>query len=205
MTIARITYRSPPPSRQRVLDWDDLRQRLEQSRQSLTTGEELATERFRLLLAERTERLAAPLPDNRVSRWTPMLVCRNASEDYALPLDAVASVAPLGNLTMPPRAPPALLGAMNLHGVIHRIFGFRRIIGSGGDAETEGHVLVLRHSAYPTGLRVDRAKRIVEIDADRLTSGRSGDRSTHWTLGSIDGIQLLDLEAITDYLANFDR
>ncbi|CAK0758402.1 hypothetical protein CCP3SC1_20024 [Gammaproteobacteria bacterium] len=205
MTITRTTRISKKSAHPRSFDWTDLRRRLEQSRQAIATGTELESERFRVLLAKRTQWLAAPLQDTQVKRRTPILICRNAAEDYALPLDAVSAVAPLGSLTMPPRAPLALIGAMNLHGIIHRIFDLRRMIGDTGNTETGGHVLILRHFAYPTGLRVDRAERITEIDAERLESGRSTDRTTRWTLGLIDGIQILDLEAITNYFADLDR
>jgi len=205
MTITQTTRISGNSTHQRAFDWTDLRRRLEQSRKSLSAGTELETERFRILLAKRTQWLATPLQDEQIKRRMPILICKNAGENYALPLNAVSAVAPLGNLAMPPRVPAALIGAMNLHGIIHRIFDLQRMIGGTGNTESGGHVLILRHLSYPTGLRVDRAERITEIDAERLKSGRSADRSTRWTLGLTDGIQLLDMEVITNYFVDLDE
>lgn len=202
MIMLQTTYFSRPILRRHTIDWEELRRRLEQSRKAIDCGEIVETERFRALLMERTQRLANIDRDEHIEQRSSMLVCRTAAEDYAFPLDAIAAVAPIAESTVPPRASFALVGAMNLHGVIHRIFDLGRMIRGTQESESGGHILILRNSDYPTGLRVDRAERIMEINSKWLGFSQTTHRLTRWTLGAIDGIQIINMAVITKYLAN---
>ncbi len=187
----------------RAIDWADVHRRLEQSQAALSDTSEQSSERVRQILAERTRRMAAVVVDTRKERLALLLVCRLGAERYAMHLGEVAEVAALGALALPPRAPPALLGAMNLRGVVHRVFDLGRLMGGAGlvgAGEPGGHVVVLRRQEFPTGLRVDQAEGIVPILADRLAVNASAHQNC-FTKTMVDGLLILDLDKIKALIA----
>ncbi len=133
--------------------------------------------------------------DRTAEQTVTQLVCRIGVERYALPFDAVAEVTALGALALPPRSSPALLGAMNLRGVVHRVFDLGRLMGLDVVGLSGGHVVILRLQNFPTGLRVDQAEGIATIRADRLID----DVTTHqnrFTRNLVDGLLILNLDKI---------
>ncbi len=184
----------------RAIDWADVHRRLEKSQAALSDAAEQSPERIRLILAERTRRMAETAGDQTAERAEALLVCRIGAERYALPLDAVAEVATLGALTLPPRAPPALLGAMNLRGVVHRVFDLGRLMALEGTGGPGGHAVILRRQDFPTGLRVDQAEGIVSIAAGRLADGETAHQN-RFTSNVVDGLLILDLDKIVAQIA----
>ncbi|MEI8395437.1 MAG: chemotaxis protein CheW [Rhodospirillaceae bacterium] len=160
-----------------------------------------ASARIQHILTERTRRMAKAAADRTTEKTVALLVCRVGTERYALPLAEVVEVATLGTLALPPRSPPALLGAMNLRGVIYRVFDLGRLIALEGSAEPGGHVVILRSRGFPTGLRVDRAEGIVSLPGDRLTRSDAADCGNRFTENVVDGLLILDPNKIKDRIA----
>ncbi len=184
----------------RAIDWADVHRRLERTRAALSEEPGRGSERFAAIMAERTRRIAATA-ERGAEKTAALLVCRIGGERYALPLEEVAEVATLGGLALPPRAPPALLGAMNLRGAVLRVFDLGRLLTLDGSGEPGGHVAVLRRQDFPTGLRVDRVERIETLSAGRIAAGAAADRQNRFTRSIVDGLLILDPDKIAAEIA----
>ncbi len=184
----------------RAIDWADVHRRLEKSQMVLAGSAEQSPEQVGWILAERTRRMAAAVVDRSAERMVTLLSCRIGAERYALALDAVAEVAPFGKLTLPPRASSALLGAMNVRGVVHRVFDLGRLMALVGPGTPGGHIVILRGQDFPTGLRVDQAEAIVALSAGRL-QGATAAQQNRFTSTVVDGLLVVDLEKIVAQIA----
>jgi purine-binding chemotaxis protein CheW len=141
-----------------------LRRRL---RQIDRTGLLSAEERTRLLLDERTERLARRTDRGAatVAETTRVLVCGVGQEYYGLPLDAIAEVLPFKAPVPVPGGPAALVGVIGLSGQLVSVIDLGAALGQ-SPALTEGvnqHVVLLRRDQPRVALRVDRALGVEDV------------------------------------------
>ncbi|WP_336487256.1 chemotaxis protein CheW [Methylobacterium nigriterrae] len=106
-----------------------------------------------------------------------VLVCACGSERYGLPLAAVAQILPAKPCTSIPEAPPALLGIVALSGAIVSVLSLARALGREGVSRGEdGHLVVLRATAAPIALAVDRALGVARLAADGADSASADAR-----------------------------
>lgn len=119
-----------------------------------------AEERARLILDERTERLA-----NRAASGIPaaeperVLVCGAGQERCGLSIGAVAEVLPFRECIPVPDGPPALVGLLGHGGHVVSVIDLGMALGLGRSSPgDEGqHLVFLRREQPRVALRVDRA------------------------------------------------
>lgn len=98
-----------------------------------------------------------------------------AGQDYALPLEAVAEVAPVpGAIAAMPRTEDVLLGAAQRRDVILPILSTRGLLGLPERAASEAErLVVVRVGGQPLGLVVDRVNAILRVAEDRVSPAPS--------------------------------
>jgi purine-binding chemotaxis protein CheW len=126
-----------------------------------------AEERARLLLDERTERLARRIDRGAgtAAETTRVLVCHVGQEYYGLPLDAIAEVLPFKTPVPVPGGPAALVGVLGLSGQLVSVVDLGAALGQ-SPAVIEAvnqHVVLLRRDRPRVALRVDRALGVEDV------------------------------------------
>lgn len=128
-------------------------------------AEDPAAERARSLRAARTAALARRGAARAARPATDYLVCACGPEHYGLPLSAAAQVLPMRPCTPVPGAAPALIGLAALSGRMVGVLGLARALGRpAGDPGPEGHLVVLKGTAQPVALAVDRVIGLARVD-----------------------------------------
>lgn len=168
------------------------------------------------LLKLRARRLALPRDlsmDGPVG--IDVLCCRINTERYAVALDHLSEVMPLGHWTPVPGQPQYLLGVTNLRGDIRPVIDLHSLLGMDTPAEeSRAWVIFINHAGGEVGLRVDGLDRIISLDDSTLTkphqtgnglpqrfvSGISAE-----TLILLDIPQILALDVLTDSRADTRR
>jgi purine-binding chemotaxis protein CheW len=160
-----------------TLDWADLKNRLQRSREALTDNLGGLPARGRAVLRMRAERLARRGRDKAAEgALLPVLVFRVREETYAFELASLVEAAPSVRCTPLPGAPPELVGVTNLRGEIRPVLDAAVLLSSGGEAEPEetSRVLFLRREGAEVGLRVDTVDRVRMIREDDLAAATAG-------------------------------
>jgi purine-binding chemotaxis protein CheW len=99
------------------------------------------------------------------------LVFELANQDYALPLEAVSSVALVpGTVASLPRTDAAMIGMAEVEGSLVPIVSARALLGfdEPDQARHSGRLLVTRLAGNPVALLVDGMKDIIRVAADAL-------------------------------------
>ncbi|WP_018262909.1 chemotaxis protein CheW [Methylobacterium sp. WSM2598] len=134
-----------------------------------------------------------------------VLLCRVGTECLALPLDAVAEVAPFRPCTPVPGAPPALIGLSGRGGALLSILDLATALDLPPlPAEAGAHLVVLRRDAPRLGLRVERALAVLDalLDPGPAPPGRAvagharADAADAERFALREGFALLDLAAL---------
>lgn len=126
----------------------------------------------RAILEERARRLALVEPDEPAAgEITSVVVVAVAEERYALPLEQVAEIEPLGTPTPVPGAPPAWLGLLNLRGRMCPVVRLGRALGRPAGADTDGNatVVVVRSEGAEVGLLVAEVTEIRRLRLSELS------------------------------------
>lgn len=123
------------------------------------------------VLRARARRLAALRRDVAESADGLAVLCfAVAAESYAVPLDGLAEVLPLGAVSPVPGLPRSLLGVTNVRGEIRPVFDLHHMLGlPAPSAEGRSFAVFLRGPNRPVGLRVDELRRIRVLDPATLT------------------------------------
>ncbi len=87
---------------------------------------------------------------------------RVGSERYALPIENVLEVAPLGAVSAVPGAGGAVLGVRNLRGQVLPVFDLARVLAIAAGASTS-RVVVAEHQGRLAGLAVDDVTDVGEL------------------------------------------
>ncbi|HZH53102.1 MAG TPA: chemotaxis protein CheW [Microvirga sp.] len=122
-------------------------------------------ERARLLLDERTERLAARSQRETETNRIRVLLCSVGSELYGVSLDVVAEVLPFQPLVPVPDGPAALLGLFGHGGHLVSAIDLGQALGH-APAPQNGesrHLVLLRREQPRAALCVDRALGVEDV------------------------------------------
>lgn len=123
------------------------------------------------VLKARARRLAVTRREPAAAETGWAVLCfQVAGESYALPLDHMVEVSPLGAVTPVPGLPRTLLGVTNLRGEIRPVLNLHQMLGLPEPPPAQrGHAVYLRGPSRPVGLRVDELRRIRQLDPAALT------------------------------------
>ncbi len=193
---------APPKNAVRErLDWQKVRQRLDQSEQALKADNVLSPERAAVVLRRRAEALAKRgLTARSTARSEPLLVFTLNAERYAVTAEALVEISKLEQCTPVPGVPAAVLGLISHRGELRAIIDLAALLGlkTEGDRRT-GFVLLLRQAEFQTGFRVDAVEEISTVDTATIQTGFSGGDAGAVRFASgvtRDGLTLLDVKAL---------
>ncbi|MGO4570424.1 chemotaxis protein CheW [Microvirga sp. 2TAF3] len=134
-----------------------------------------AEERARLILDDRTERLASRSGNRETATVAAVqvLICEAGRETYGLPIEAVAEVLPFRACLPIPDGPPALVGLFGRGGHLISVIDLGLALGIGPAAENGSqHLVLLRRDPMRIALRVARAHGVAA--ATPITTEESG-------------------------------
>jgi purine-binding chemotaxis protein CheW len=97
------------------------------------------------------------------------VVVRLSSEGrFALPMDAVAEVGRMPNVTRVPGTPAWVTGVANWRGRILGILDLRELLGLPAADLGEGRLVVLQRAGSAVGVAAERVDGVIEVDLDAL-------------------------------------
>jgi purine-binding chemotaxis protein CheW len=151
------------PSARSPIDWEALRARL-----SATPA--ASDRQVQDVFRERAERLASR-HETKAEDAPPVLAFRLArliDEKYALPLERLAGVLPLANITAVPGGPAELVGVINHRGQVCSVVDLAALLGvpSNDNPSGSGYILLLRKPGLDLGLRVGPVEAVVRVSEE---------------------------------------
>ena len=189
-------------SKRAKIDWDDVRQRLEQSQRALEKSLNVDESRLKTVYAQRAAGLAARRNQAAASHLLPALVFSLGKEQYALELSYVLQVYPFAKYTPVPESPPQMLGVTNLRGEIRSVMDLGKMLELPASNAAGGYVLLLRRDTSDVAVRVDQIETVRQIALQDLavTAGEDVEPSARYVKGvTADHIIVLNTEAILDH------
>jgi purine-binding chemotaxis protein CheW len=174
----------------KAIRWDEIRERLQRSEDSLREALSETPERVRTVYRQRAVQLATqPTANKPASKGIPALICRLAQERYAIALTDIAEVLAFQGCTQVPGASPQFLGVINLRGELRPVIDLARVL-SGNPSLDSGVVLILRRSA---ALKVDAVEDLREVRSEEVPGPVQG----HYIKALASGtLGLLDVETM---------
>jgi purine-binding chemotaxis protein CheW len=161
-----------------------------------------AEERARVILDERTERLASRRISSTVAApdETRVLICGAGQERYGIPVQAVSEVLPFQACMPIPDGPPALMGVFARNGRLVSVIDLGAALGSATSSDGENrHLVLLRREQPQVALLVDRAYEVSPV-TQLATSKAGGFRSEAVTGYAEAGAGLADRERVLSLL-----
>jgi purine-binding chemotaxis protein CheW len=161
-----------------------------------------AEERARVILDERTERLASRRISSTVAApdETRVLICGAGEERYGIPVQAVSEVLPFQACMPIPDGPPALMGVFARNGRLVSVIDLGAALGSAMSSDGENrHLVLLRREQPQVALLVDRAYEVSPV-TQLATSKAGGFRSEAVTGYAEAGAGLADRERVLSLL-----
>ena len=154
-----------------AIDWEAVKDRLEQNRLSWGKPPEDDPRRLAAIMEGRERQLSERRRRGRARREeTPFLIFSLGPERYGMALKDLAEVAPFRAVAPLPQAPAGLLGVMNLRGVVLSVMDLAALLGLPVAADRPaGFVLVTRGDAFSLGFRVDEVTDIRRIASDGMS------------------------------------
>jgi purine-binding chemotaxis protein CheW len=124
-----------------------------------------AEERLRLILEDRTERLASRTGHAQASpvEHERVVVCTVGREHFGVPVAAVAQVLPMRACVPAAGTHPALIGHFGRAGHLVSVIDLGLALGLGPSGSEGGHCLLLRRDRPHVALRVDRAQDVTSV------------------------------------------
>lgn len=126
--------------------------------------------RSEALLKERAARLARS-PVQHAPRAA-FLTLRIGGERYALGLERIGGIEDCAALTPIPGSPPVLAGMFCRRGEILTVVDLGRLLGIESGRRAGGTVVLLRLGGQTTGVLVDAADSVMQLDADAFETPR---------------------------------
>lgn len=96
------------------------------------------------------------------------VVVRLSGGRFALPMDAVAEVGRLPNVTRVPGTPPWVCGVANWRGRILGVLDLRHLLGLPAGGAEEGRLVVLSRHGAMVGVVAERVDGVLDVDVDAL-------------------------------------
>lgn len=193
-----------PGVRKLAVDWPLVHVRLEADALALEQVLTPSPSRIEEAYRSRAVRLAQANPQQRgpARPGLPVLVFRVGPERYAMEIQHLAEVLPLGYFAPIPRSPAQFLGVVSVRGELRAVVDLQHLLGlSEGAANRSGFILLLRAHAggEQLGLKVDRIEELCEIRTEDLANPDSG----RFAIGlSGGGLSLLRLDRVLESVFN---
>ncbi len=177
------------------IDWEAVRERLRASERALNAALSENPERIDAAYRARAARMAEKGANRAVRKpGQAVLVFRLGQERYAIEMQEIAEVLPLGGCTPAPGSPPCFAGVINVRGELRAVLDLARLLAlSGGPPDDTYFVLLLRRRVPEIGLKVGRIDEVREIRPEELPPESAG----KYARGVAPGpLVLLNLDAV---------
>lgn len=100
-----------------------------------------------------------------------ILIITAGEEQYGLPIDHVASIERVLEITPMPEMHKEVLGVIHLRGNVIPIIDFGHLIGNNKTAKTDkARIVILQHEDSYLGLLTEAATDVIDIEADSIQS-----------------------------------
>lgn len=154
----------------KVIDWQQVRQRLARAVAATEESLHLSPERARAVLDERARTLArVPAAALRAADILEVVTFSLGSERYAIQASHVREVVRVTEHTPIPGSPDFLMGVINLRGDIVALLDLRPFFGLGPQAVTDfSRILVLGGERVEFGILVDAAHEVLRLRLDEI-------------------------------------
>jgi purine-binding chemotaxis protein CheW len=160
---------------------------------------DVSSEEVRKVWAARAARLARVPFQEEEGESLQYIPLRFGQELYAIEVQYVAEIRPLGNLTRVPRVPAWVAGVVNLRGRIYSVVDLKQFLGVAGEAATEEgrqgttrtedglrYLVVVETPALEVALLVDEVLPIQNVPVSQI--GEALDRAQVARLEHVFGI-----------------
>jgi purine-binding chemotaxis protein CheW len=160
----------PSPGPRKVLDAQQIRERLAQVAAATEATQRLSAEQAQAVLQQRALTLARPAAvDACTADLLEVVVFRLGSETCALEARFVREVVRLGDCTPLPGAPSFVVGVVNLRGEVLVVFDLRAYFATGErPAADHGCILVLGEDRAEFGVLADEARDIAVLTPEAI-------------------------------------
>ncbi|KQX23267.1 MULTISPECIES: chemotaxis protein CheW [unclassified Sphingomonas] len=158
--------------------------------------------------ARRGERVAARRARSAARSETRMLSFDVAGQSYALPLERIEAVIPLGaQIATIPDADAAVIGTMAWRDSLLPLLSLAALLGCGGTRATGARIIVVRIEGHPAGLVVDAIGEVLAVPDESVDSvpallQRGGGEARIAAIARLDGgkrlLSLLACDALVD-------
>jgi purine-binding chemotaxis protein CheW len=196
-----LTSNPATPSPNQPIDWSEIHNRLEATRQALLYGTALTVEEKHTILKGRA-RLLAQVPQQvaAAQEFLEIVEFRLAAETYGLESAFIREVYPLKDFTPLPGVPSFVLGIVNVHGQILSIIDLKKFF----DLSEKGigqlnKLIILENGQMSFGILVDEilgAHRIALDTIQAVPPTLSGTGAEYLRGVTIERIIVLDAEKI---------
>jgi len=178
------------------VDWDAVRDRVDELRRGLRAEERFTPARAREVLAERARELANVVTRERAEAAFDAVTFTLAGETYAIDARFVVEVFRLADLTLVPGAEAPMIGLTAWRGRLLTILDLRAMIGMSTSALNDlSHVIVLGEERAAFGILADTVEELVTITESVIHAPRAGVASEHKLLRGIANAEMLVLDA----------
>lgn len=158
------------------IDWDEVRRRLQQCRESLERASVLSPERKREILRARARALArAPGPGADALETLEVIEFVLADEHYGIEANHVREVIPLKGLTPLATVPPFVLGVVSVRGQLLAVLELRQLLELTGDNRGDYPLaIVLGRGAMEFGVAVNSVLGVHRVPLSAVQRARDG-------------------------------
>jgi purine-binding chemotaxis protein CheW len=100
-----------------------------------------------------------------------IVIVKAGEEEFGLPIQHVASIERVLDVTPMPEMPEEVLGVIHLRGNVIPIIDFNQLLGSGGSVMSDSsRIVVLQNEEKVLGLLTEAATDVIDIQADSIQS-----------------------------------
>lgn len=127
---------------------------------------------------------------------TKVIVFQLNEEEFAIDVRRIQSIEKVKSITRIPGSAAAIVGVMNLRGIITPVIEVRTLFQiQGREMDEHTRILVLVREEFEAGLIVDGANDVMDIDLNRMEAPpeSSGHRKNEY----VDGVIMVDGRLIT--------
>ena len=108
--------------------------------------------------------MQATVPSDNVSLTTQWVVFQLSAVELALPIQSLREIIRLGEVTIVPKAPPAVVGVINLRGRVLPVVDLRKAFKMPLlDPTDDSRILVVESDSQSVGFLVDRVREVLKV------------------------------------------
>lgn len=144
------------------IDWQGIRQRLEENARSLEDLWASNSERNKKVFQERADRMAKRVAALGKADKVRVVIFQLGAERFCIPIEDLAEITPYQNCVPIPGAPPSVSGVIAVRGEIRCIMDLSRLLEVSAEQDASAYILLLKKHEF--GLRVGLVQKVEEVE-----------------------------------------